>query len=151
MRRGFLLVLAVVALAVIASVSPTGDPDLWWHLRTGQLALTDPAKLALDPFSYTREGQPYACGSEATRALEALIGDQPVRCYGRSQDRYGRPLVTCWAGHSELNVDMVQRGRAVAEFSTMYQIDEALAQRQGVGAWAGTFQRPKDWRKQHPR
>jgi hypothetical protein len=33
------------------------DPDLWWHLRTGQLILQKHAVLHTDPFSFTRYGQ----------------------------------------------------------------------------------------------
>jgi hypothetical protein len=39
-------------------VAPTGDPDVWWHLRAGQLALA-PGSLATDPFSYSFGGQPW--------------------------------------------------------------------------------------------
>jgi hypothetical protein len=53
------LALSVIVLAIVAAVAPTGDPDLWWHLRTGQLALEQPARLAFDPFSYSRAGAPW--------------------------------------------------------------------------------------------
>ncbi len=46
-------------LAVLAAVAPSGDPDLWWHLATGRLALEEPARLAYDPFSYSRAGAPW--------------------------------------------------------------------------------------------
>jgi len=35
------------------------DPDLWWHLRTGQLILQNHHLLLSDPFSFTRLGQPW--------------------------------------------------------------------------------------------
>ena len=36
---------------------PAIDPDLWWHLRTGQLTLQNHAVFRVDPFSFTRAGQ----------------------------------------------------------------------------------------------
>jgi endonuclease YncB( thermonuclease family) len=93
------------------------------------------------------KGKEYACGREAARALGDLIGGQDVRCYGRERDRYRRPLVNCWAGQTDLNLQMVQIGWAVAEYSRNYQADEALARRAKVGAWAGTFERPREWRR----
>ncbi len=35
------------------------DPDVWWHLRTGQLITETHAFVHTDPFSFTRLGQPW--------------------------------------------------------------------------------------------
>jgi hypothetical protein len=35
------------------------DPDVWWHLRTGQLILHTHAVFHTDPYSFTRFGQPW--------------------------------------------------------------------------------------------
>lgn len=35
------------------------DPDVWWHLRTGQLILQNHAVFRVDPFSFTRFGKPW--------------------------------------------------------------------------------------------
>ena len=35
------------------------DPDLWWHLRTGQLIVQNHAVFHADPYSFTRFGQPW--------------------------------------------------------------------------------------------
>jgi len=35
------------------------DPDVWWHLRTGQLILQTHAVFHTDPYSFTRFGQPW--------------------------------------------------------------------------------------------
>jgi hypothetical protein len=35
------------------------DPDVWWHLRTGQLIAQSHAFVRTDPFSFTRQGQPW--------------------------------------------------------------------------------------------
>ena len=35
------------------------DPDLWWHLKTGQLTLQHHAVFRVDPYSFTCAGQPW--------------------------------------------------------------------------------------------
>lgn len=35
------------------------DPDMWWHLRTGQLILQNHAVFHTDPYSFTRAGVPW--------------------------------------------------------------------------------------------
>lgn len=35
------------------------DPDVWWHLRTGQLILQNHSVFHTDPYSFTRLGQPW--------------------------------------------------------------------------------------------
>jgi endonuclease YncB( thermonuclease family) len=42
---------------------------------------------------------------------------------------------------------LIRSGFAVSEYGEDYQQDEAVAAKQARGMWAGSFQRPKDWRK----
>lgn len=58
MRRGPPLILALVALALVASILPTGDPDLWWHMAAGQRTVAG-VDLSRDVFSWTFAGQPW--------------------------------------------------------------------------------------------
>jgi endonuclease YncB( thermonuclease family) len=99
----------------------------------------------------TRNGAEYTCGEESTRALIRLIDRREVHCEGGKRDRYKRPLVHCWIGDLDLGREMVRLGWAVSEFGNEYQQDEEAARADNVGAWMGTFERPKDWRRQHPR
>ena len=94
-------------------------------------------------------GQEYACGFEAMLALINLIRDREVRCEGDRRDRYHRPLVRCLVGNVDLGRQMVRSGWALAEFGEEYREDEALARYTRAGAWAGTFDRPKEWRRGH--
>jgi hypothetical protein len=41
------------------SVRAITDPDVWWHLKTGQLVFECHAIPHTDPFSFTRHGQPW--------------------------------------------------------------------------------------------
>lgn len=99
----------------------------------------------------TRNGGTYACGEESTRTLIRLIAQRPVACEGTQRDRYKRPLVRCTVGGVDLGREMVRSGWAVAEFSPEYLRDEEIARVGRYGAWAGSFERPSVWRKEHPR
>lgn len=56
-HRLFVFILAV-GLFVMAARNVT-DPDVWWHLRTGQLILESHKIPRTDPYSFTRFGQPW--------------------------------------------------------------------------------------------
>jgi hypothetical protein len=48
-----------VAVALLFAAHRTADPDLPWHLRTGQLAVDTRSTLPTDPFSYSFAGAPW--------------------------------------------------------------------------------------------
>ena len=110
--------------------------------------------LSMDAFETAqnceKDGKDYACGLEATLALIALIRDRPVTCTGDKRDRYNRPLVVCRIGDLDLGREMVRLGWAMSEYGTEYLRDQQHAQKDRLGAWAGTFTRPVDWRRQKP-
>jgi hypothetical protein len=56
-RRVFVIILAL-GLFTMAARSVT-DPDVWWHLRTGQLIIETHSTFHTDPYSFTRFGQPW--------------------------------------------------------------------------------------------
>lgn len=94
-----------------------------------------------------QDGSLYNCGLEATQALSRLVGAKDVRCTGDKQDRYGRPLVLCHSGNVNLNAEIVRQGWAVTYLGNDYAREEAEAREAKRGMWAGTFQRPSDWRR----
>ncbi len=52
--------LAVLLLGVFAMTARNvTDPDVWWHLKTGELIAEHKTVPRTDPFSYTRAGQPW--------------------------------------------------------------------------------------------
>ncbi len=96
----------------------------------------------------TREGREWACGEDARRNLQRLIGGQQIRCEVHSTDRHGRGLATCFsAAGDNLNARMVEEGFAVA-FGA-YQREEASARTARRGLWASQFDRPQDWRRRN--
>jgi hypothetical protein len=51
---------AIVALGLFTMAARAViDPDVWWHLRTGQLILQTHSLFHTDPYSFTRFGQPW--------------------------------------------------------------------------------------------
>ncbi|MGH9510765.1 MAG: hypothetical protein ACRD2U_01375 [Terriglobales bacterium] len=56
-RRAFLAAVTI-GLFALAARNVT-DPDVWWHLRTGQLILQNHAVFRADPYSFTKFGQPW--------------------------------------------------------------------------------------------
>ncbi len=96
-----------------------------------------------------RGGETYACGHEAT-AMHELVGDGVV-CQGRDTDRYGRLVAVCFHGRRDINAAMVEQGWAVAyrQYSTDYVEAETTAHAARRGLWAGSFDQPQDWRRQH--
>jgi hypothetical protein len=51
---------AIVALGLFTMAARNvTDPDVWWHLRTGQLIVQTHAIFHTDPYSFTRFGQPW--------------------------------------------------------------------------------------------
>jgi hypothetical protein len=49
----FILALGLFTMAVRGMT----DPDVWWHLRTGQLIVRNHSVFQTDPYSFTRFGQ----------------------------------------------------------------------------------------------
>jgi hypothetical protein len=56
-RRVFAAILGLGLFTMAAR--GVNDPDVWWHLRTGQLILQNHSFFHTDPFSFTRFGQPW--------------------------------------------------------------------------------------------
>jgi len=56
-RRIFVVILALGLFAMAAR--GVADPDVWWHLRTGQLITHNHQVFHSDPYSFTRAGQPW--------------------------------------------------------------------------------------------
>jgi hypothetical protein len=56
-RRVFIAVLFLGILGMAAR--NVVDPDIWWHLKTGEWITQHRAVPRADPFSYTRAGQPW--------------------------------------------------------------------------------------------
>jgi endonuclease YncB( thermonuclease family) len=94
-----------------------------------------------------RDGADYPCGRRARESLMALIGRRPVSCSGWERDKYDRLLGQCTAGGKNLNRSQVEAGWALAYGD--YRAEQEAARQKGAGLWAGSFDRPRDWRDMH--
>lgn len=89
----------------------------------------------------------WKCGEEAKALLSELVDDKRVECENRKKEKYGRFLSVCRVGDIVLNDEMVRRGYAVAYMVPDYVDAEEEAKLSQVGAWAGEFVLPDEWRK----
>ncbi len=93
-----------------------------------------------------KNGKDWACGREAKKALSRMIGGRKIVCRFEGRDKHQRLLGTCEVGGKNLNQAMVEQGHAVA-FGRRYTREERAAKAARRGLWAGTFDRPQDWRR----
>ncbi|EJF76936.1 hypothetical protein ME7_00686 [Bartonella birtlesii LL-WM9] len=93
----------------------------------------------------------YPCGLEAKKYLKELIANEPVTCYWNKKDKYHRVLATCKTKQiSNINATLVRNGWAVSYYDD-YTKEEREAKEKKKGMWQSHFQRPREWRKAHPR
>jgi endonuclease YncB( thermonuclease family) len=95
-----------------------------------------------------KHGTEYSCGKQSANALRGLVKGQEVSCSSIETDRYGRAVADCKVGDLDINGEMVRLGWAVAysRHSLSYVPVEAEAKKAKRGIWAGTFERPEDYR-----
>ena len=96
-----------------------------------------------------RGSETWPCGAEARRVLQQMIEGTTFSCSGSSRDRYGRLLVYCSAGDRDVSSEMVASGFAIASGYFQFSGEQALARKEARGIWAGEFERPAEWRREH--
>ena len=94
-----------------------------------------------------KDGADYPCGRRARERLVALIAGRPVSCSGWERDKYDRLLATCTVDGADLNRRLVETGWALGYGD--YAAEESAARGESAGLWAGSFERPRDWRETH--
>lgn len=101
------------------------------------------------------KGKEWECGQAAKRQLAKLISGGDVSCVEQATDKYGRNVAQCSAkGVPDIGEAMVREGYAIdlgRQTGYAYAGAESEARAAGKGIWAGTFQRPGEWRQQNPR
>jgi endonuclease YncB( thermonuclease family) len=90
------------------------------------------------------KGEPWNCGDAAREALARFASAAEAECSGDARDRYGRLLVRCRLGETDINADLVRQGMAVAAGG--YKAEEDAARNASRGIWAGSFESPRAWR-----
>ncbi|MGL4241513.1 MAG: thermonuclease family protein [Beijerinckiaceae bacterium] len=92
-------------------------------------------------------GQETPCGRESRAQLRRFSGAGLITCVGEGVDRFGRMLARCTVRGADINAAMVRSGHAIS-FGA-YLAEETEAKGAYRGLWAGTFERPRDWRARH--
>lgn len=118
------------------------------HIRIFGIDAPEAAQFCLDSRKMA-----YACGGVATAAMDRLTAGRVISCYPRDTDRYGRTVAVCRTGDLDLGREMVREGWAVSfrRYSRDYDQAEADARADHRGMWAGQFQWPWDFRRDHRR
>ena len=96
------------------------------------------------------DGSEWACGETAQKMLEALVANAPyLQCDLIDTDRYGRAVMKCFAGETDLGAALVRAGLALAyrQYSSTYSADEDSAKTAKLGMWSGAFTAPWAWRR----
>lgn len=96
-------------------------------------------------------GRSYDCGAEATQALRGFIADTgEVRCAISERDHYDRMIGDCRRGDGQsIAAWLVEQGHALdwPRYSGgAYAGQQRIAEAEHRGLWAGSFERPWDWR-----
>jgi endonuclease YncB( thermonuclease family) len=139
------LVLAPVAHAATARIID-GDTLELNHQRYRLFGIDAPERKQ----QCRRDGELWACGEAAKRALERRVAGMDVTCRERDRDKYRRVVAVCYAGGQDLSRAMVRAGWAVAytRYSRDYVSDERAAKATKLGIWAGDFTLPETYRQE---
>jgi endonuclease YncB( thermonuclease family) len=91
----------------------------------------------------------YPCGKAAAEFLKKLIAGRPVSFYAfeslRDRDPQNRLRGACFAGETDLGMELVRNGWALAAHSGMEPY-EIIARANKRGLWRGDFVIPDQWR-----
>ena len=102
--------------------------------------------LSVQFFSFNKK---YPCGKISANKLKKLVKNEIILCKVENIDRYKRKLATCFKNRLNINSWLVRNGYALAyvKYSKKYIFQEKEAERDKLGMWQGTFEKPWDWRK----
>jgi endonuclease YncB( thermonuclease family) len=108
----------------------------------------------IDGFAFNQscfvDGQPFACGVSATRALQTLLEPAAITCAEKGTSEAGATLATCTGHDGDIALKLVEQGWALADSAESgdYAAAEATARGNHAGAWHGMFLTPKAYREQ---
>jgi len=139
-----------------------GDADRL-VLRDGDSFVLDKVSIRLDGIDapelkqncISGDGSVWRCGPESRKQLGIILRKGEIHCNSTAKDRYGRNISTCSAGSvKDVAQEMVRSGWATASGRPgegKYADAEEEARRAKRGIWQGPFERPRQWRDDHPR
>jgi endonuclease YncB( thermonuclease family) len=152
--KGFSLFIVIFLLMVynlpsFGEVIITDGDTIWWKgekIRLEGIDAPEAKQLC------KKNNIPWMCGAKASEALEKLIGkasNNELFCEGKTKDKYGRRIATCFYKTININKWLVENGWAVAYryYSKRYIKYENVAKLKRRGLWQGDFISPANWRK----
>lgn len=159
-RRSLIGLVAVVALAALAILRPSGEAEAPVagpaQVVDGDTLTVAGQRIRLHGVDAPetnqlceRGGEPWRCGADATEALRAFLAGRPVSCTPVDRDRFGRLVAHCAVGGQDLGAWLVGQGLAIAytDYSWRYVPEELWARWHGRGIWGGRFQPPAEYRR----
>lgn len=100
-------------------------------------------------------GQPWRCGETAKAAMRDLVARGGLVCTPTAKDKYSRKVAVCAVtGEPDIGEAMIRQGLAISTdrgLFSAYNRAQGAARDARLGLWRGDFQKPADWRKDHPR
>ena len=90
----------------------------------------------------------YNCGIKAREKLKSLLKLGKLSCKTVGRDIYNRDMSECFAGRTNINLEMVRSGWAVVYKSgdAAYLEAQADAKRAKLGIWQGKYMKPELYR-----
>lgn len=151
--------LGIALFAFFLHASPAGAGEQKLYIKDGdsfvlgrqEIRLWGIDAVELHQFC-DKSGEEYPCGRQAREFLVRLI-DDPAKLECEEKPRSGketRTVARCFIEGEDVAGLMVQSGWAIdySYFSHgFYKKAEDEARATGKGLWAGTFQTPREWRK----
>ncbi len=152
MRRSLLILLAL-ALATPASAQVTGraaamgSDTLFLNGQVYQLFGIDGVEF--HQFCFV-DGEPWACGASATRAMQSLVDPVVITCTPTGDTNGEAIYAVCTSADGDLATTMTQQGWALAnrDQSDDYVAAEEEARAAGNGIWRGVSIEPWTYRAQ---
>jgi endonuclease YncB( thermonuclease family) len=134
------------AEAVTGPARVTGSDTLTVNGIHFQLSGLDAVELQQSCFV---DGQAWACGAAATRALQTLIEGVTITCTPTGETNGDAQFATCTSGDEDIGENLMQNGWAVANpsQSEVYVALEKEARDDAVGIWRGSFLPPAGFRQ----
>jgi endonuclease YncB( thermonuclease family) len=148
---------SIAAMALLACAPAAAEPPFFGvgKAKDGDSLIVGPREVRLFGIdapewdqTCTRDGKPWSCGEAAADQLSRLVTGKEVRCQPVTIDEHQRAVARCTVGSVDVNRQMVATGYATAyrHYSMDYVSAEESAKASNRGLWAGTFQRPSDYR-----
>ena len=102
-----------------------------------------------------KNNQEDSCGIISRDFLFKLANQKSVECFYAQKDKYDRFLSKCFVEQQSINEEIIKNGMAViynfTESSAKMDKLETEAKNNKIGIWQGSFELPKDYRKNNPR